>query len=263
MKTFLKSELESAKEELKFIDSKVLVIFLSVAVLQTISWYFTSRQFFRDNFPLDFFSVGATADLFEFIYWFLGDFIVLFILPLLIIKYFLKESIPRYGLKLGKVKIGLKYFISFSVIILIAAWFLSTLPAFSENSPFLQIAKENWVIFIVFEIGALIYMFAWEFIWRGFMLFGLEAKYGMNAIIIQMLPFVILHNGKPFVETISSIVGALLLGYIALRTRSIIYGVLIHFILFFSMDLFSTIRFRTNDFAIGINSLTNFLVQLF
>ncbi|KAB2843393.1 MAG: CPBP family intramembrane metalloprotease, partial [Melioribacteraceae bacterium] len=68
--------------------------------------------------------------------------------------------------------------------------------------------------------------------------FGLEEKFGMNAILIQMLPFVILHNGKPFVETLSAIIGAILLGYIAIRTRSIFYGVAIHFILFFSMDLF-------------------------
>ena len=74
------------------------------------------------------------------------------------------------------------------------------------------------------------------------MLFGLEEKFGVNAILFQMLPFVILHNGKPFVETFSAIIGAILLGYIALRTRSIFYGVAIHFILFFSMDLFVILR---------------------
>ena len=263
MKNFLKAELESIEKILKSLDRKVLIIFISVAVLQAVSWYFTSRQFFRDNFYLEFLNAGMAAELYEFIYWFAGDFFVLFFLPLLIIKFLLREDITGYGLKLGETEIGLKYFLGFTFFIIITTWFLSSLPEFSENSPFLQGAKNNWMIFIIFEIGALIYMFAWEFIWRGFMLFGLEEKYGMNAILFQMLPFVILHNGKPFVETFSSIIGALILGYIALRTRSIIYGVLIHFVLFFSMDLFSTVRFRINDFAIGGNSLINFFVKLF
>ena len=38
------------KKIIRNMDRKVVIIFLSVAVLQTISWYFTSRKFFRINF---------------------------------------------------------------------------------------------------------------------------------------------------------------------------------------------------------------------
>jgi len=238
VKNFFKTEIESIKKTFKNFDRKVFIIFVSVAVLQTISWYFTSRDFFRENFYYNYFKAEASADLYEFLYWFGSDFITLFILPLVIIKFLLKEKINGYGLKFGDYKTGLKYFIIFSICILTFTFFLSQIPEFANNYPFLKSAKYDWKTFIIFETAALVYMIAWEFIWRGFMLFGLEEKFGMNAILIQMLSFVILHNGKPFIETLSAIIGAILLGYIAIRTRSIFYGVAIHFILFFSMDLF-------------------------
>lgn len=242
MKNFFKTEIESAKKTFANFDRKVFIIFISVAVLQTISWYFTSRDFFRENFYYEYFIGNASADLYEFLYWFLSDSITLFVLPLFIIKFLLKEKISSYGLKFGDYKTGLKFFVSFSVIIIISAFVLSDIPELAKAYPFLKTAKYDWRTFIIFEITALVFMFAWEFIWRGFMLFGLEEKFGMNAILLQMLPFVILHNGKPFVETISAIIGAILLGYIAIRTRSIFYGVAVHFILFFSMDLFVVLR---------------------
>lgn len=76
------------------------------------------------------------------------------------------------------------------------------------------------------------------------MLFGLEKKFGYYAVLIQMIPFVILHNGKPDIETFSSIIGGIALGILALRTRSFIYGVFVHFAIMLFIDLFSTLRTR-------------------
>jgi membrane protease YdiL (CAAX protease family) len=110
-------------------------------------------------------------------------------------------------------------------------------------------AKSNWTIFIIYEIGMFTYLFAWEFIWRGFMLFGLEEKFGYYSVFIQMIPFVILHNGKPELETFSAILGGIILGIVALRTRSFIYGVFIHFAIMLSIDLFSTIRTASENLS--------------
>ena len=40
------------------------------------------------------------------------------------------------------------------------------------------------------ETGA--YLLAWEFIFRGFLLFGLKEKLGETSILVQMVPFVLL-----------------------------------------------------------------------
>jgi len=65
VKNFLKSEIENFKKLLKYFDKKVFIIFISVAVLQTISWYFTSRDFFRENFYYNYFSTNQSADLYD------------------------------------------------------------------------------------------------------------------------------------------------------------------------------------------------------
>lgn len=106
-------------------------------------------------------------------------------------------------------------------------------------------------------------MFAWEFMWRGYMLFGLEEKFGYYSVLIQMIPFVILHNGKPFLETFGAIFGGIALGILALRTRSFYYCVVIHIGVMFSIDFVSTLRFRANEYGIGIESFINLIKQIF
>jgi len=73
-----------------------------------------------------------------------------------------------------------------------------------------------------------LYMFAWEFIFRGYMLFGLERSIGKNAIFVQAIPFVLLHTGKPFLETLSCIPSGFIFGYISYRTRSFLPCFIIH-----------------------------------
>jgi len=73
-----------------------------------------------------------------------------------------------------------------------------------------------------------LYMFAWEFLFRGYMLFGLEKSIGKNAIFVQAIPFVLLHLGKPFLETLACIPGGFIFGYVAYRTRSFLPCFIIH-----------------------------------
>ena len=77
--------------------------------------------------------------------------------------------------------------------------------------------------------NAALFMFAWEFIFRGYMLFGLERSIGKHAIVVQIIPFVLLHFGKPFLETLACIPGGLIMGYVAYRTRSFLPCFVIHF----------------------------------
>jgi membrane protease YdiL (CAAX protease family) len=74
-----------------------------------------------------------------------------------------------------------------------------------------------------------LYMFAWEFLLRGYMLFGLEKSIGRSAIFVQTIPFVLLHLGKPFLETLACIPGGLIWGYIAYKTRPFLPCFITHF----------------------------------
>jgi membrane protease YdiL (CAAX protease family) len=80
-------------------------------------------------------------------------------------------------------------------------------------------------------------MLVWEFFFRAFMLFGLEPALGELAIYVQMIPFVLLHFGKPEVETLSSIAGGILIGYVVRRCRSFWPAFFVHALIALTMYL--------------------------
>ncbi len=252
----IKNESKELVRIIKRLDKQVVIVLISVAVLQTISFYFTSRMFFKQNF-FDNLSSNQNALLSEFAYWYIGDFFTLFVLPVLIIKSLLKGKIRDYGIKPGDYKTGIKLSLLFILIMIPVIWFISAEPAFGVTYPLLITARDSWKIFFIYETGLVFYLFAWEFIWRGFMLFGLKEKFGYYAVILQMIPFLILHNGKPPVETFSAIIGGLALGILAYRTESIYYCVITHAGIMFTIDLFTTLRYRTGEFGTGLNSLVH------
>lgn len=250
----LKNDFIIIKNKMNELDKKVIIIFLSFAVLQTVSWYFSSRKFFILNIYPVYFIDNVYSDLFEFLYWFFADFTVYGVFTILIIKIILKERLIDYGYSFGDSKIGLFYSIIFILFMLPLLWLVSSLPDFVLKYPHLSLAKASWGIFIYYEIGMMFYLYAWEFVFRGFLLFGLYPKFGYYSILIQMIPFVILHNGKPVLETFSAILGGIALGILALKTRSFLYGFFVHFSIMFGIDLLSVLRFNSNSYGIGIKS---------
>jgi len=247
---------------IKSLNRKVVIIFISIAMLQTISWYYTSRSFFRLNLA-ELFKPNENISLIEYFYWFIGDFFTLLIVPVLIIKLLLKEKLSNFGFQIGDYKTGLKYSSLFILFMIPLIWVVSGSQSFASTYPHLQGARSNWSIFILLETGMLIYMMAWEFIWRGYMLFGLKEKFGYYAILIQMIPFLILHNGKPVLETFGAIFGGIALGILAWRTASFYYCVIIHTAVMFTIDFISVLRFRSSDYGIGLNSILNILKSFF
>jgi hypothetical protein len=253
-----KKEIQSLIAIIRDLDRKVIIVFLFVAILQTISWYFTSRNFFRLNF-FSIYQNDPNVYLYEYLYWFIGDFFTLFILTIILIKFVLKERLHDYGLQFGELRSGLIFSAVFLGVMIILIWFFSATDSFSNKYPHLLSTRNNWDTFYAYEIGMLIYMISWEFIWRGFMLFGLKEKFGYYSVLIQMIPFVILHNGKPVAETFGAIAGGIALGILAFRTNSIIYCVITHAGVMFSIDLISTLRYRTNEYGVGLDALINII----
>ena len=75
-------------------------------------------------------------------------------------------------------------------------------------------------------------LFAWEYLLRGFCLFGLARVLGPGpAIFIQMVPFALLHIGKAELEAMSTFLSGVGFGFVAWRTQSFLYAFLIHWFL--------------------------------
>lgn len=108
---------------------------------------------------------------------------------------------------------------------------------FQQTYPFYPEASRS-----AFDLWAWEGMYAAQFLalevfFRGFLLAGLRRAMGANAVFAAMVPYVMLHFGKPPAETLGAIVTGLVLGTLALRTRTIWGGVVIHIAVAVSMDL--------------------------
>ncbi|RYD53510.1 MAG: CPBP family intramembrane metalloprotease [Sphingobacteriales bacterium] len=67
-----------------------------------------------------------------------------------------------------------------------------------------------------------------EFFFRGFLILHFARRVGEKAILPMCIFYVVIHFDKPIAEAISSFFGGMILGVLALRTRSIYGGIIIH-----------------------------------
>jgi membrane protease YdiL (CAAX protease family) len=155
-----------------------------------------------------------------------------FIIPMLVILLIFRESPSNFGFQWGNWRVGLAWTAVVAVVMVIILWFVARTPAmqsyYNTRAP-----KETLRLIYLTAVD----LFGWEFIWRGFMLFGLARILGPGpAILIQAIPFAFMHLGKPEVETLSTIFGGIGFGFVAWQSQSFVYPWLIHwFIATFTM----------------------------
>jgi len=117
-------------------------------------------------------------------------------------------------------------------------------PGFLRTYPRLPEARADASLFVVYQAAYLVKWTAWEFFFRGFLLFGLRRDLGPVAVLLSTVPFTLMHVGKPEAEMASAVVGGLVLCWIALRSHSIWPGVVIHSLVATTMDFFASSWWR-------------------
>jgi membrane protease YdiL (CAAX protease family) len=124
-------------------------------------------------------------------------------------------------------------FVAFLPIVIIA----SVNESFRETYPFYRMANRSHVDLWSWEALYVAQFISLEFFFRGFLLEGLRRVIGSNAIFVMIVPYCMIHYGKPMPETFGAIGAGLVLGTLAMRTRSIWGGVLIHVGVAMTMDV--------------------------
>jgi hypothetical protein len=123
-------------------------------------------------------------------------------------------------------------------VVMAFAFVASASSAFQQRYPKYADAAASWPELLLWE-GAYAYQFVLvEFFFRGFFLFTLARYVGHGAIFIMVVPYAMIHFAKPLAEALGSIVAGAALGTLALRTRSIAGGIVVHTAVAWSMDLF-------------------------
>jgi membrane protease YdiL (CAAX protease family) len=174
-------------------------------------------------------------------YWALVCFLSYTILPALLIRLVFRERLADYGVKLrGAFTDGWVYLVML-VVVGPLVWVASHNPQFQEHYPFYQLPRGDplWPNFWRWELVYGLQFVGVEFFFRGFLVYGLKRRFGAYAIVVMTVPYCMIHFGKPLPETLAAIFAGLALGFMSLRTRSIVLGVAIHMTVALSMDFAS------------------------
>ena len=95
----------------------------------------------------------------------------------------------------------------------------------------------DWTRWAFCALVMTVYMFAWEWFFRGYLLFGLRrGGFPWFSVAYQSFLFGVLHLGKPAIEVVSSFVGGAILGIVALRLRSMLACFWVHILIYLTHE---------------------------
>ena len=165
----------------------------------------------------------------------LSTFLYYGVFPLAVILLMRKNPLD-FGLKPGSPRIWGYYVLIIclaSAVVLFAAAYMPALQKYYRLGQFK---------FAPFFLTSCLSLAGSEFMYRGFLLFGLKDKFKEGSILLQMVPFVLLHLGKPEVETVSTLFTGILFGWVAYRGKSYWPAFFIH--LFINVFFITLVNYK-------------------
>lgn len=222
------------------LDSRTAVALVAAAVLLTIYEYFGRQGFYAvalapalapaGAWPAFLYSAGASVTL-------------RLIVPWILIVAVLREPARDYGFRLPERGHGMPYvYLYLAMLPVLAA--ASFLPGFQATYPIFEAAYEAPGSAVLYLAAYGLRFAAVEAFFRGFILFALFPRFGYNAVLVMMVPYCMIHFDKPVGEALGSIVAGLLLGVLALRSRSWLPGAALHWAIAITMDLLALVHTR-------------------
>jgi membrane protease YdiL (CAAX protease family) len=175
------------------------------------------------------------------IYWAVWRVFGYVIVPLLVIKLVLRERVSDFGVRIRGTA---KYWRIYGVLLLIlvpCVLLASYSSEFQAKYPFYRLrpGESLWPWLWSWELLYALQFASLEFFFRGFMVHGLAPRLGYASVFAMVVPYMMIHFTKPMPEALGSIIAGFVLGTLALRTRSIWWGVAVHVAVAVSMDLLS------------------------
>ena len=143
------------------------------------------------------------------------------------------------GLRLRGVVSQLPLYLALAMLMLPIVIVVSFVPAFQRYYPFYDYAGSSLRGLLWWEGLYALQFVTLEYFYRGFLLFSLERYFGVYAVFVMIIPYTMMHFGKPFAETLAAIPAGIVLGVLALKTRSIWPGAALHIAVGLSMDMLS------------------------
>jgi membrane protease YdiL (CAAX protease family) len=151
-----------------------------------------------------------------------GRALLLAIVPLMVIVVGFRDRPSRYGVRLGDWRAGAAIALGGALVMTPIAVAFAHIPSFAAYYAPQAGAPLGVVLTTALDVVPA------EFFFRGFLLFALLRTVGPIAVVLATLPFAFSHLGKPEIETLSTLLGGFLYGWLDWRTGSVVWSGLAH-----------------------------------
>jgi len=166
--------------------------------------------------------------------WRVGGYVLV---PALFVKLVLKEKVSDQFLTTKGFREHAWIYVVAASLVVVLVGIVSFFPSFQAKYPMYHYARDSWSDLLAWEAVYCAQFFALEFFFRGVWMKTLEPHMGSFAVASMIVPYCMIHYGKPWPETIGAIFAGMALGTLALRSRSIWAGFLVHVTVAVTMDL--------------------------
>lgn len=178
----------------------------------------------------------------------LTGFMLFGILPALVIVFVFPGKLSRFGL--SQTRSSLPFLGATLFIFPLLIFFGSRSPKTQKKYPVIQVEKWNGVLVIINAASWALYLLAYEFSFRGFLLFTLAGSFGtVPGLLVVTLIYTYIHLPKGAGETLAAFFFGALVGWIALRTGAIWAPYFAHVVIAVSNDTFCILRREDRTFC--------------
>jgi len=225
-------------------DRDALVVMLTATVLLLVFFYWGRPAFYftsgisgwvadlATTGPLDDFpGVGA------YLWWGLTSMVLRVGLPLAVVVWWLKRRPGDFGFRIRGIGRHLPVYGAMYLVMLPLLIWVSSFDNFVNYYPFYDRAIEGGAAFWLYELGYGLQFVGVEAFFRGFLVFGLMPRFGSLSVVVMTIPYTMIHFGKPVQEAFAAIIAGLILGTMAVRSKSFVPGIFLHVAVAITMDL--------------------------
>lgn len=239
-------------EDLSLLDRRAIFALVYAALGLTCIFYFKNADFLEWAAAVAGLGSAATAvlqtdksNIALLSYWVGVSMLFYFVVPAVIIKFILKRPLSDYGLNFRIEKGFFRLLLQCAAVMLPLVYLMSLTPGFAAKYPFLKINDGSPYLGATLFVWELIYFlqfFGLEFFFRGFLLHSLKPVLGIYSIFVMMVPYCMIHWGKPMPETLAAVFAGIFLGSLSYRNGNIWMGLVLHCVVALSMDVMALLN---------------------
>jgi len=235
------------RDDLELLDRRAVVALIYAAIGLTCIYYFKEIEFLHAigqwsiaELLSDWVLATRGNNLRLLGYWVFVSVLFYVAVPALIVKALFKGRLSDYGLS-RRIEGGFLPLLAQSAVVMLPLTYLMSLtPGFAAKYPFLKVYNGDPYLsstLLVWELIYFLQFFGLEFFFRGFLLHSLKPALGIYSVFVMMVPYCMIHFGKPMPEAFAAIMAGIFLGWLSYHNGNIWMGLVLHCLVAFAMDV--------------------------